>query len=124
MSPREDAHDPAETPAAVAERFDLLAQQFAGAPGVSLPGQGGARGFGSSALRIHGAIFAMLTRDQLVVKLPPERVAELVSDGTGRPFDAGKGRPMKQWLTVTGQDERTWSALAQEALGYGSSLRR
>lgn len=37
---------------------------------------------------------------KLVVKLPQVRVSPLVGTGAGIPFDAGKGRPMKEWLVT------------------------
>ncbi len=106
------------------DRFESLAMTYAGAPGVSLPAEPGTRGFGSSALKVHGSIFAMLTRGHLVVKLPAARVTSLIAEGTGAVFDAGKGRPMKEWVTVLDGDDGTWAALADEALGFVSTLRR
>jgi hypothetical protein len=100
------------------ERFDLLIEALATSPSVTGPGEPGRRGFGSSALKVHGSIFAMLTRGRLVVKLPAARVGALIASGTGGPFDAGKGRPMKEWLTVLVDDEETWLVLAREALAF------
>ncbi len=103
------------------ERFAALVGQFAGRPGVSLPGE--SRGFGSSALKVNGSIFAMLTGGRLVVKLPRDRVDTLIKIGIGDPFDAGKGRPMKEWLTVAADDEETWLGLTQEALDFVATRR-
>jgi TfoX/Sxy family transcriptional regulator of competence genes len=105
------------TPSA-GERFARLVDEFADAPGVGLPGQSARRGFGSSALRVHGSIFAMVSGDRLVVKLPRARVDTLIGTGIGETFDAGKGRPMKEWLTVLGDDHETWLALSREALQF------
>jgi hypothetical protein len=102
------------------ERFERLAEALAGRPGVTLPGMDGSRGFGSSALKAGGSIFAMLTRGRLVVKLPRARVAELIGSGAGAPFDAGKGRPMREWLALAEADDATWLALAEEALAFVS----
>lgn len=102
------------------ERFSVLIQEFAGQTGVTTPLDAGGRGFGSSALKINGSIFAMLTRDHLVVKLPRDRVTALIEDGTGAAFDANKGRPMKEWVTVLTDEEVTWHELAQEALAFVS----
>jgi hypothetical protein len=106
------------------ERFERLVGAFAGHPGVTLPGADGGRGFGSSALRADGSIFAMLTRGRLVVKLPRTRVAELIASGAGLAFDAGKGRPMKEWVALDDADDATWLALAEEALAFVSGASR
>jgi hypothetical protein len=100
------------------ERFAALAETFTDSPGVSAPGESEGHGFGSSALTIDGSIFAMLTRGQLVVKLPRDRVKTLIGSGTGSPFTAGKDRPMQEWLTVTEDNDETWAALAREALTF------
>jgi TfoX/Sxy family transcriptional regulator of competence genes len=101
------------------ERFERLVATFAGRPGVALPGEHGRRGFGASALTAGGSIFAMLSHDRLVVKLPRARVAELIAAGQGEPFDAGKGRPMKEWLVVAG-DDQAWKELSEEALSFAA----
>lgn len=100
------------------ERFDALVEEFVTTPGVTPPGRPGDRGFGSDALKIHGSIFAMLTRGRLVVKLPRERVDTLVAQGAGEPFTAGKARPMREWLTVTSGEDATWQSLTYEALAF------
>jgi len=76
------------------------------------------RGFGTTALVVGGRIFCMRPRDRLVVKLPKARVDALVEAGWGVRFDANKGRPMKQWLTVDPAHEQDWLALAEEALAF------
>ncbi|MGO4227229.1 hypothetical protein AB4Y72_00015 [Arthrobacter sp. YAF34] len=54
----------------------------------------------------------MISGGKLVVKLPHHRVATLIGSGAGTPFDAGKGHPMKEWLTVIADDMESWLALA------------
>jgi TfoX/Sxy family transcriptional regulator of competence genes len=98
----------------VEERFERLVDELVGIEGVGPPSPG--RGFGSSALKYHGKIFAMLVRGHLVVKLTKARVAELVAAGEGRHFDANKGIPMKEWFTLGEPAGLAWSALAREAL--------
>ena len=76
-------------------------------------------GFGANpGLRYRGHIFAMLVRGALVLKLPAARVAALAAEGDGVPFDAGKGRPMREWLVLEGADRRAWSELIAEAFNY------
>lgn len=73
-------------------------------------------GFGANeGLRVSGKIFAMLVRGELVVKLPKDRVDELVDAGAARRFDAGKGRPMKEWASVPTSASRRWKGLVEEA---------
>ena len=95
-------------------RYAALAERYAGRPGAELPGTG--RQFGAAALKVGGSVFAILQAGRLVVKLPAERVAELVSDGTGGPFGHEGRSPMRQWLVV--QDESRWDDLADEALAF------
>jgi hypothetical protein len=84
-------------------------------PGKVVPGEDGRSGFGASALKVDGSIFALLSHGRLVVKLPAPRVAALIAGGTGGPFDAGKGKPMKEWLAVLVDGDEAWMALASEA---------
>ena len=72
--------------------------------------------FGSTGLKAGGKTFAMLVRGRLVVKLPRERVDELVVAADGEHFDPGHGRLMREWVAVppgTG-----WTALAREAYTF------
>ena len=102
----------------VAARFEDLCALFTGEPEVTPPS--GGRGFGRSALRFRGRIFAMYVRGELVVKLPAARVAALVAAGRGVPFDANKGTPMKEWCALDSAacDDAEWEALAREALAF------
>ncbi|MDQ2790653.1 MAG: hypothetical protein DLM60_04755 [Pseudonocardiales bacterium] len=100
------------------QRFDTLVEAFSDRPGVTPPDEPGRRGFGSTALKVSGSIFAMLADDHLVVKLPRSRVVALIQAGTGRPFSAGKRTVMKEWLVVTDVDGRTWRSIAEEAFAF------
>jgi len=95
--------------------FESLCEEYAGVSGVTVPEGGG--GFGSNAIKINKSIFAMLVNDRLVVKLPAGRVAELISSGDGLPFDAGKGKPMKEWIALSADDEACRELVA-EAMGF------
>ena len=97
--------------------FADLCRDFANRPGVVLPGAGS--GFGSQALKVGRSIFAMEYAGSLVLKLPAARVRELIDEGAGSPFDGGKGKPMKEWVTVVAETE--WSRLADEAYAFVAS---
>ena len=104
------------------ERFAALARTFLPRAGVSLGS--GRGGFGSDALQVNGRIFAMARRGDLVLKLPSTRVAELLTAGVGAPFDAGKGRPMKEWVIVPEHAQGEWPELAEEALAFVATTRQ
>jgi hypothetical protein len=98
-------------------RFSNIVLAFADQPAVSY----GGKGFGSSALKFGGRIFAMLTsKGEFVVKLTRERVAELVEQSKGQHFDPGHGRLMMEWLVVP-SSSRSWLELAKEAHSVASS---
>lgn len=82
----------------------------------------GGRGFGSRALRVDGRIFAMLdSRGRFVVKVPRVRADELAAGGQAVHFEPVPGRPMKEWLVVTGR-KPSWLVLAREAYKYVANL--
>jgi TfoX/Sxy family transcriptional regulator of competence genes len=104
----------------VKETFERLSARFTDLPEVS-----SGTGFGSSpGLRVGGKIFAMLVRDQLVVKLPKIRVDELVASGTAERFDRGNGQLMKEWAATSTGQERELNQLMTEALEFVRSGRR
>ncbi len=102
------------------DRFAELVELFLDTPDITPPQRTPAAGrkFGSSALKVNNRIFAMLTAGRLVVKLPRERVQVLIAAGDGAPFDAGKGRPMKEWLAIDADRHLQWEALSREALEF------
>jgi hypothetical protein len=72
--------------------------------------------FGSKGLRTGKKFFAVWWHEQLVVKLPAERLAELVAAGDGQPFEPMPGRAMNGWLVVEPSVE--WPELAAEARAH------
>src|SRR5262249_38184859 len=96
--------------------------ELGGEAGVTVP-QGGS-GFGRSALRFHGKIFAMLVRGRLVLKLPASRVEALVAAGAGDPLDANKGTPMREWLSLDPRSPEPRAPPAHEAPALAGRARR
>ncbi|MFL5798411.1 MAG: hypothetical protein ACJ77A_10820 [Actinomycetota bacterium] len=95
-------------------QFNRIAERFRQEPGVTV-----GTGFGSNpGLRVNGKIFAMVSRGRLVTKLPKERVDELVAAGVAERFDAGKGRPMREWAAIPPEGHRRWKALVAEAFDF------
>ena len=103
-------------------KYEDLAKSFTRRRSVTRITEG--KGFGSSGqLKVDGRIFAMLVRGELVVKLPRKRVDELVATGQGKCFDAGKGRPMREWFVLSPTSRRPWLPLTQEAFDFVKEAR-
>jgi hypothetical protein len=66
----------------------------------------------------------MLVRGELVVKLSRGRVDELVQAGTASWFDAGKGRPMREWAAIGTAHAAAWPDVVGEAYDFVGSLGR
>jgi hypothetical protein len=99
------------------ERYESLVRSIVAARPAVRIGEG--KGFGSTGqLKVDGKIFAMLVRGELVLKLPGARVDALVDSGDGVRFDAGKGRPMREWLALSPTSRKSWNALAGEAMAF------
>jgi hypothetical protein len=113
-APKEPKRRAAAEPSSPAQpnpKFARLVATLSKEPGVSF----GGKGFGSSALKLDGRIFAMFTaKGQFVAKLSRARVDELVARGQGQYFDPGHGRRMKDWFAAAPDNVR-WLPLAREA---------
>lgn len=104
------------------ERYAEVVEALVKSPNVSQPT--GKRGFGSSGLYAHGKLFAFLSyKKRLIVKLPSERVDELVAGREGRRFDPrGKGRALKEWFVLKPSSKMKWLPLAKEGMRYVVSM--
>ena len=108
------------------ERFARVVKALRSHSGVTPPSTAtqSKKRFGSSGLRIHDKIFAMVSsKGKFVVKLPQQRVDALIASGEGKRFDPGHGRLMKEWLTVETTSDEVWLRLAKEAMQFVASKR-
>ena len=93
--------------------FQKVASAFAGHRDVKF-----GKMFGSSSvLNVDGKIFAMCRKGELVVKLPKDRVDQLVEARKGTRFQPGHGRIMKEWVVIPAKKEG-WQGLCQEAYTF------
>ena len=53
----------------------------------------------------------------MVVKLPKDRVAELIDQGVGQPFAPAK-KVFKEWVAVAKRDRRRWRSLLRESVDF------
>lgn len=71
---------------------------------------------GFPCLRINGDFFASVhrTTGDLIVKLPANRVLDLIETEVGEPF-APNGRRFKEWVSIPKRDAALWQQLINEA---------
>jgi hypothetical protein len=71
---------------------------------------------GFPCLRVSGAFFASCDHrsGDLIVKLPRQRVEQLIKTGTGKPFTPA-GRTFREWVLIDDRDEVRWAQLIGEA---------
>ncbi|MCT2582451.1 SRPBCC family protein [Actinophytocola gossypii] len=98
------------------ELFDDLAGEQLRRPGVVM-----GRAMRKDVLRVHDRVYAFVTKDRLVVKLPAEVTAAMVDGGEAVPFRSG-GRPTREWVmvpkpTMPAELDR-WRRLVTEARTY------
>jgi hypothetical protein len=86
------------------------------------PAIGRATMMGYPCVRLAGKFLASYDdkAGALVVKLPRERVTELVKDGRGEPF-APAGKVFREWVSIPGVDRMLWQALLAEAVDFARS---
>ena len=98
---------------AMEERWTELVSAMAGGP-VTVGSM-----FGSTGLRTGRRFFAIWWHGRLVLKLPPDRRAELVREGAAEPFEPMPGRPMNGWVVL--DPAADWAEPAREARAFVES---
>jgi hypothetical protein len=83
------------------------------------PAVGRATMMGYPCIRLAGRFVASYDAKLggLVVKLPRERVLQLVEDGTGEPFAPG-GKAFREWVSIPTVDRDQWQRLLAEAVDF------
>jgi hypothetical protein len=72
--------------------------------------------FGSEGLRTGTKFFAIWWHERLVLKLPADRLQELVAADHGEPFEPMEGRRMNGWIVLG--DAVDWPPVVEEARGF------
>jgi hypothetical protein len=75
------------------------------------------RMFASDGLRTGDKFFAMVSKGDLVLRLPEDRVGELTASEDATAFEVG-GRRMREWVRVTPPDAQACEGLMEEARDF------
>jgi hypothetical protein len=76
------------------------------------------KGRGAQGIKRGGKMFVMFMKGDLVVKLPENRVKEVIDSVEGEPFDPGTGKPMKNRVLIPVSKKETWIKFCEEAKEY------
>ncbi len=74
------------------------------------------------SLKIRKKMFAFFGKGYIVLKLPKERVEELLNSAEGLPYDPGNGKIMKEWVIISVQQSDKWISLSKEAMSFAITL--
>jgi hypothetical protein len=107
------------------ERFNMIIETLQSLPGITPPWEGPrSRGFGALGLKIHDKTFAILSKENLVLKLPQSRVDILVTEGYGERYNPRRvGRSMREWISIEPAYDAEWLPLAREAMEFVNPLK-
>jgi hypothetical protein len=94
----------------MSDPYAELRAHFTGVDGVVVNAGRGAQG-----IKLGGKMFAMFHKGQLLVKLDPRRVLEVIASGDGVPHDPGTGKPMKNRVLIPDTKKHLWVAYCDES---------
>ena len=98
--------------------FDEIAAQLSKQPGVVR-----AKMFGMPSVKVNGNAFMGFESGAMVFKLTGETHKQALAAPGARLFDpSGRGRPMKEWVSVPASASDLWTDLADAALAYVATL--
>ena len=75
-------------------------------------------GRGAQGIKYNDKMFVMFYKGDLVVKLSPNRIKELINDNIGEPFDPGTGRSMKDRILLKVSKKDLWIKISEESKKY------
>lgn len=95
--------------ASAIDRFAELVASYREDPAIGL-----GRMMRVEGLQVHGKVFAFLSGENLVLKLPEETVGSLIDAGRARTYVVGK-RTMRERAEIPITEAPNWSELAEQA---------
>jgi len=75
-------------------------------------------GRGAQGIKQDKKLIVMFMKGEIIVKLPANRVSEIIASGEGESYDPGTGKPMKNWVLIPGTHRNLWIKFCEEAKNY------
>jgi hypothetical protein len=72
-------------------------------------------GRGAQGLKVGKKMFAMFSKGDLLLKMPPEQVDALIAAERGLPYDPGNGKVMKNYVLIPAARQSSWIELCEAA---------
>ena len=72
-------------------------------------------GRGAQGIKYNNKMFIMFYKGDLVVKLSPDRIKELINENIGEYFDPGTGKPMKDRMLLRVSKKGHWIKISEES---------
>ena len=73
------------------------------------------KGRGSQGIKFGNKMYVMFLKGDLLVKLSPKRVKEIIDEGLGLAYDPGTGTAMKDRVLIPASRADSWISLAEES---------
>jgi hypothetical protein len=101
----------------MSDPYAAVRAHFAQVEGVEVTSGRGAQG-----IKLGSKMFVMFHKGQLLVKLDPKRVQEVIASGEGLPHDPGTGKPMKNRVLIPDTNKALWIAYCEESRQHEAGL--
>ena len=75
-------------------------------------------GKGAQGIKYNNKMFIMFNKGDLLIKLSPERIKELIDEGIGEAYDPGTGKVMKDRISIPFSRKDLWLSLCEESKKY------
>ncbi len=95
------------------EKWTEIKERFLKLKGVQKQGE---------SLKINRKMFAMWSHETFVLKMPKERVSELLESKVGLPYDPGNGKIMKEWVIIPEKHINEWIDFTKKAKEFALFL--
>ena len=94
----------------MADVYEELKNHFSNMEDVTVLSGSGAQG-----IKRDGKMFVMFLKGNILVKVPPKRVSEIIASGDGQAYDPGTGKPMKNRVLIPQAKKDLWIKYSTEA---------
>jgi len=77
-------------------------------------------GKGAQGIKYNKKMFIMFHKGDLLIKLSPGMIQELIASGNGQAFDPGTGKVMKDRILIPHSKKDLWISLCEESKRYST----